>query len=238
LLKEKQIKMTDVKQDVAPSATEEVPSTTEGQIQESQESDEVKGLRAAKEAEVQKRRDAEQRAMFAEQMLQTMQIQTNAPSEVAPREDYDPYDYATNETVEKTVEKKVNEALKQSQTSMAQQNYQMVRNKYDDFDQVVGPGSYFDKIQKETPGLLKKIEELPNAAEIAYRIGSSHQDYQKQKIEKATSEIANQIDANSKKTPTLSGVGGTDPSTDEIDKYAKMSDEEIDAEIRRVKGTQ
>lgn len=227
--------MTDVKQnDVEPSSTGE-PTATERQVQQSLESDEVTGLKSAKEAETQKRQDAEQRALFAEQMLQTMQTQASVPQ---AQEEVDPYDYATNESVERMVQDRVDKALFKSNADVAQQNYQRTKEKYDDFDKVVGPNSYFDQIQRDNPGLMKKIQELPNAAEIAYRIGQSHSEYQKQKIEKATKGIADQIDANTKKTSTLSDVGGADTSIAEIDKYEKMSDTELDAEIRRVTGRQ
>jgi hypothetical protein len=219
---------TEVKQDPGTSPESITDSQSEPQLEANNE---VEGLKQGIQAERQKRQEAEQRAAFTEQLLQQQQVQPQQSNEY----DYDPEDYPTNRDIEKMIEKKLQPYQQQTMSNVQSQNFNIARSKYSDFDKVVGPGSYFDRLQQQQPGLLQSIQDQPNAAELAYQIGQSHPEYKKQAIEKATQEVTTKIESNLAKPNTLSGTGGTDAEKEQADKFAKMSDAEFRAEVQKVK---
>lgn len=226
--------MSEVKENTAGSSPVESQQEGQGQIQEPQVSaedllEQVKGLKQGIQAEKEKRQSVEQQYKLMEQLAYTQQSQP--PQE----ESFDPDDIPTNESVQKMIQKEVG-SLKGTQHQMTQaQQMQILRMQDPDFDKMVGVGSYFDDIQKATPGLLQAVESLPNGVEVAYRMAKSHPEYQKMIQEKAANDVISQTEKNLSKPPKISG-GGDEQQFPDYEKMLVDNPEQFEKEILKAKG--
>jgi hypothetical protein len=225
--------MTEVKPLESGSSPDE-SLEGQGQVTESQTSvedlqKEVEGLKQGIQAEREKRQSVEQQTKLMEQLYYSQQ---NQPQQ-QPADTFDPDDVATNASVEQMVNAKVQQ-LQGIQNQMTQQQQMaFMRSQHEDFDQVVGVGSLFDQVQKDTPGLLEFVNNHPQGVELAYKIGQTHPEYQQKLKEKAAQEVVSKAEKNLNKPPSIDSGGD---ALEEMPDYSKMTDEQIEKEIFKAKG--
>lgn len=215
---------------VEPSHVEE-PTQVEPQTPEPElvQDPASQGQLSALVAEREKRQTVEKEREFYKQMA-LGQGQQQQPPQNEPQ--YDPEDLTTYDAVNQMVDNKINGVQEQIRSSQIMQMEQQAKAQYPDWESVI---ILAEEMARSQPGLGQAILAAENPAETAYMIGKTHTRYSQIQNQRVTSEVADKINSNLNKTPTLSNVGsGQVPDQGERWKTATSTD--LEAEIARVKG--
>lgn len=182
--------------------------------------------------------DERRKAEFYQQMAMMSQYQQPAPKQ--EKEEYlDPNYVPTGteiqEIVQREIQKNVGPLKSNQKEQLIMLQEELMRRNPDtsDYDDVIK--TYSTDLFKKNPGLYDSIYAMPNAAQLAYNLGKSHPDYQKKITAKTSQDVANQINKNLRKPASVVSVGGKSSSNGAPD-YATMSKEDLEKEIRKVKG--
>jgi hypothetical protein len=130
--------------------------------------------------------------------------------------EYDPKDLVDFETAESLVDRKMDKRLQAIEQGYVQQRIQTMeaaaRQKYSDYDSTLA--TFTAELIKGNPekgiqpdlGLFNAINSSSNPAELAYRIGMTHPDFNKSRIADGARNISQKIEKNLSQPGTLSNA--------------------------------
>ena len=189
--------------------------------------------------------EAERRAEFYQNLAsfnQNQQQQYREPEVQQPQ--IDPYAPLSGAEADSLVQARLNPLQQEMMRTKQQLRSQMIisqevgiKNQFPDYSDVINTYARDIFSRPENRGMYEAImERAENPALVSYQIGISHPDYQKKKLSKATNGNAQMAQQNLQKPSTMATVGGKSAVGGTID-FAKMSKDEFEREVQRVKMT-
>lgn len=225
--------------------TQPAPVVEEGQVSEApeqevvetptQETPDVESLKRDYESKLE---DERRKADFYQQMAMMNQA-AQQQRQPEPEETFDPNYLPTGADVQHFVQREIQKEVapirvSQHEQMIMMQEELMRRNpETSDYDDVIK--TYSSDLFRKNPGLYDTIKSMPNAAQLAYHLGRSHPDYQKRKQAKTSQDLANTINSNLRKPSLVVSQGGKSASSGAPD-FGAMSKDDLEREIRKVKG--
>jgi len=216
----------DAFQDSVQPIDEPIVQPDPNSRQEGVQKDPSDGQLKALIAEREKRQKAEQEREFFRQLA--LQQQSTQQQDA-----YDPDDIPTYDAVNHMLDEKVRRINQDIRSQQILQMELQAKSKYSDWEDVVVLAK---DLAMQNEGLGEAIMRSSNPAETAYLLGKTHPQYAEKQNQRVTQQVADKINNNLNRPPTLSSMGGGAANREDGSHYLNMSKADLEAEIRRVKG--
>lgn len=221
--------MTEETESIEPVEQQEQPQveSTETVQDQPKVDSQAENWRKANEILSQQKREIEELKKHLQEVARAPKVE-----EVDEFANLDPEDYLTvsnaRKMAESFAEKKAQKTVREEIQKYAQQqaiaNDELrARSKYQDYDYVVE--NYAIPLIKSDPALAHKIQNSPNPAETAYKLGKLSDNYEETNMKQATSQKAEKIMKNNSR-PVSSAAAGS-PLKTQAEQFSKMSPQEI-----------
>jgi len=202
----------------------------------------INAFKTKSQDEVNKRQQLERERDYLYQVLaqqQQLPQQQTKEDPLAGLSDEDIVDVATvkkmvGQMLESQIQQHVDRPAQAIQQTLTKLSINQARLAHDDYNEVY---NLCDEMVKNDPSgrLFSFIQNSPDPGEEIYRIGMTHQNYIQNQVQKAGKKVAQTIQQNSNKPPTLSNMGATgNRKADAVRRIKEWTADETEAEITRV----
>ena len=217
--------MTEETEIVEPAEQQEQPQIESNEsVQEQPKVDpQAENWRKANEILSQQKKEIEDLKIKLQEVAKAPKVE-----EVDEFANMDPEDYLTVSNARKMAERLAQQTVREEIQKYAQQqaianDEQRARSKYQDYDYVVE--NYAIPLIKSDPALAYKIQNSPNPAETAYKLGKLSDNYEETNMKQPASQKAEKIIKNNSR-PVSSAAAGS-PLKTQAEQFSKMSPQEI-----------